>query len=85
MVIKEEFDPVPVSVAKIAAAEANLRALMDEMALLRELVRLNPNYSGDWRDHPQYRATRKAFRIATATGSDLMKRKHRNKRKERNG
>lgn len=53
------------------AAEANLRALMDELVVLRELIRANPNYTGDWLDHPQWRRTRKRHR-ATAASLDVI-------------
>ena len=49
------------------AGEANLRALMDDLVVLRELIRENPNYSGDWLDHPTWRRTRKRYRAAAAS------------------
>ena len=62
------------SVLEILAFERLLILLMSESALLRELIRSNPNYDGDWKDHRQYKRTRKAFRSLN-NQSDFLKRR----------
>ena len=57
------------------AAEANLRAFETELILLRELIRKNPNYSGDWLDHPQWRRARKYWRATVSVTDPILKKR----------
>jgi len=56
--------------------EANLRDLEMEMILFRELVRENPNYSGEWIDHPQFCRTRRAFRQFVNKATPMLRKRH---------
>lgn len=61
----------------LLALEANLRLAQSEIIALRELVRSNPNYSGDWLDHPQWRRARKAHRVYVSLADMSLKKRQR--------
>ena len=62
------------SVLEILAFERLLILLVSECSLLRELVRANPGYDGDWKEHEQYRKTRRTFRSLN-NQADFLKRR----------
>ena len=63
----------------IDALESNLRAFEDQLILFRKLVQQNPNYSGNWIDHPQWTTTRRAYRQLCSAASPVLKKRHRKK------
>lgn len=63
------------SVLEILAFERLLILLVSECSLLRELVRENPGYDGDWKEHPQYRKTRRTFRSLNNQAEFLKRRR----------
>jgi len=60
---------------EILTFERILLSLMSECSLLRELVRSNPSYDGDWKEHPQYRRTRRTFRSLNNQAEFLKRRR----------
>lgn len=64
------------TVERFMALEANLRVFETELIAFRELIRRNPNYSGDWLDHPQFQLTRRKFILVKNSGTELLRKKH---------
>lgn len=62
--------------------EANLRDFEREVISFRELVRSNPNYSGDWVKNPQFTRTRRAFRRMVNTATPMLRKRHQQKGKK---
>lgn len=57
------------------ASESNLRAFETELILLRELIRSNPNYTGDWLEHPQWKRARRFWRATVAVTDPILKKR----------
>lgn len=66
-----------ISVQEIVTFEQILISLLTEVGSLREIVRSNPNYSGDWKEHDQFRRTRRTFRSLHNQSEFLKRRRYR--------
>lgn len=64
-----------ITVQDIVTFEQLLISLLGEVGSLRELVRSNPNYDGEWKAHPQFRSTRRTFRSLNNQSEFLRRRR----------
>jgi len=73
--LKKDGDKM-IDVDRVLALEANLRVFESELIALRELVRSNPNYKGDWRQNPQWKKTRRKYRMLCSSAQEILKKEH---------